>query len=140
MKIKVKKLSPDAILPEYANPGDAGMDIFSNEDYVLKPNERHMFKTGIAVSIPQGYVSLIWDKSSLAGNYGIKTMAGVIDSGYRGEYFIVLLNTSEKDYKINKGDKIAQMLIQQVESAQIEEVSDMDDTIRGDGALGSTGK
>ena len=140
VKIKVKKLHQDSIVPQYAHSGDAGLDIFSLEEYDLKPGERHVFKTGISISIPEGFVSLVWDKSGLAGKYGIKTMGGVIDSGYRGEYLIVLLNTSDKVYKINQGDKIAQLLIQPVVSAEIEEATELEDTDRGSGSFGSTGK
>jgi dUTP pyrophosphatase len=140
MKIKVKKLHPEAKLPEYAHPGDAGMDIFSLEDYELNPGERHMFKTGISIAIPRGYVALIWDKSGLASRYGISTLGGVIDADYRGEYKIVLLNTSDKSYNIKKGDKIAQVIIQPVVEAETEEVEDLDQTDRGSGSFGSTGK
>lgn len=140
VKIKVKKLHPDAVIPSYSHPGDAGMDIFSLEKYDLKPGERHMFKTGISMSIPEGYVALVWDKSGLAGKHGIKAMGGVIDSGYRGEYLIVLLNTSNKAYTINIGDKIAQVLIQPIVSVEVEEVKALDETDRGDGSFGSTGK
>lgn len=140
MKIKVKKLHQDAIVPQYAHPGDAGLDICSLEDYELQLSERHTFKTGISMSIPEGFVALIWDKSGLAGKYGIKVMGGVIDSGYRGEYLIVLLNTSNKAYTIKKGDKIAQILIQPIVSVEVEETKELDNTDRGDGNFGSTGR
>lgn len=140
IKIEVKKLHKDAVVPRYAHRGDAGMDIFSLEDYQLDPGESHLFKTGISIAIPKGYVSLVWDKSGLAANYGIKTMGGVIDAEYRGEYKIALLNTSHKSYNFKKGDKLAQVLIQPVCRAEVEEVQKLSDTKRGSGSFGSTGK
>ena len=91
------------------------------------------------MELPEGFVGLVWDKSGLAIKNGIKTMAGVIDSGYRGEIGIVLANLSDQDFKIEKGQKIAQMLIQKVEWAEIEEVKELSKTKRGDGGFGSTG-
>lgn len=140
MKIEVKKLDKDAKLPQFAHPGDAGMDLFSNENLVINPNERKNVASGIAVKIPHGYVGLIWDKSGMAWNGGIKTMGGVIDSGYRGEIGVVLANLSDKKYEIKKGDKIAQMLIQKIETPEIMEVNELDNTSRGEGRFGSTGK
>ena len=138
--LKIKRLDKEATLPKYAHEGDAGLDLFSAEDYILKPNERKAFKTGIAMAIPKGYVGLVWDKSGLAAKHGIKTMAGVVDSGYRGEVLVVLKNLGEKPVQIEKNMKIAQMLIQPVESKNIIEVDDLEDTGRGQGGFGSTGK
>ncbi|MDA3836832.1 MAG: dUTP diphosphatase [Nanoarchaeota archaeon] len=139
VKIKVKKLHPDAKLPLYAKPGDAGMDIFSYEDVIIYPGKRHSVSTGVSIALPIGYVSLIWDKSGIALN-GLTKMAGVIDSEYRGEYKILLLNVSDKPYEIKKGQKVAQILIQEIVSPEIEEVEELDmDTSRGTGGFGSTG-
>ena len=138
--VKVKKIHQDAILPRYAHPGDAGMDLFSCVDLTIKAGERALVPTGISMEFPQGHVALIWDKSGLAANKGIKTMAGVIEYTYRGEYKIVLLNTSNDDFFIKKGDKIAQVLIQPISTAEVVEVSDLSETSRGAGAFGSTGK
>jgi len=140
MEIKIKKLHPDAIIPRYAHHGDAGMDLFSVEDVVIKAGERAIVKTGISIEFEEGYVALVWDKSGLAGKSGIKTMAGVLDSEYRGEYLIVLFNTSKEDFEIKKGNKIAQLLIQKVERAEIEEVENLSETKRGGGSFGSTGR
>ena len=140
VNLKIKKLFEDAILPEYAHEGDAGIDIFSYEEYTLKPNERKVFKTGISTSFPKGYVALIWDRSGNAAKKGLKTMAGVIDSGYRGEWGIVLLNTSDEEHHIKKGDKIAQCLIQPIIYADIEEVNDLEISDRGEKGFGSTGR
>jgi dUTP pyrophosphatase len=140
IKLKVKKLRPDAILPGYAHLGDAGLDLFSIEDRVIKAGERATISTGISIEFPEGYVALVWDKSGLASNSGIKTMAGVIDSTYRGELKIVLLNTSKQDYEIKKGQKICQLLIQPIIRAEIEEISDLSTSARGENGFGSTGE
>jgi len=140
MKIKVRKLSPDAKLPTYAIPGDAGMDLFSAEDVIIKKGERHPVSTGISIELPEGFVSLVWDKSGIAAKHGITKMAGVIEWTYRGEYKILLLNTSDKDFEIKKGDKIAQLLIQPIITAEIEEVQELSETKRGINGFGSTGK
>lgn len=139
MKIKIKKLHPDAIIPKYAHEGDAGMDLFSIEDAEILPGERKLIGTGLSIELPKGYVSLIWDKSGVAYKNGIKTMAGVLEYTYRGEYKILLFNTSSEPFIIKKGQKIAQLLIQPIETAEVEVVKDLSETTRGDGGFGSTG-
>lgn len=139
MTIRIKKLKEDAVLPQYAHPGDAGMDFFSNEELNLKPGERRLVLTGISMAIPENYVGLIWDKSGIAANFGIKTMAGVVDASYRGEIKILLRNTSQEEFKVEKGMKIAQMLIQPVEQKELIEVEELDETERQEGGFGSTG-
>lgn len=116
------------------------MDLCSNETINLQPQERKLIPTGIAMAIPSGYVGLIWDKSGIASKHGLKTMAGVIDSGYRGEVKILLHNLSTEPFTVEKGKKIAQMLIQPVEQRKIIEVKDLDATTRGESAFGSTGR
>ena len=140
ISFKVKKIHNDATLPSYANPSDAGMDLHSIEDYVLKSGERRTFPLGFQAEFPAGFVAHVWDKSGLASKHGIKTMAGVIDSGYRGEYQVVLLNTSDKDYTIKKGDKIAQLVLVPVARASIIKKETLEDSIRGNGGFGSTGR
>jgi dUTP pyrophosphatase len=140
VKIKIKRLREDAILPRYAHFGDAGMDVFSCENLIIPAKERRIVSTGIAAEFPSGYVALVWDKSGLASNFGLKTLGGVIDSSYRGEYKIIILNTSSEDYEVKKGEKIAQILIQPVESCEIEEVTELEESSRGEGRFGSTGK
>lgn len=139
MIIKFQKILDEATIPNYAHPGDAGMDFFSAENIVIKPGERNSLRTGVKMEMPDGFVGLIWDKSGLAIKDGIKTMAGVIDAGYRGEIKIVLINLSQKKYQIRKGQKIAQMLIKKVERAKIEEVKKLNETKRGEEGFGSTG-
>ncbi len=139
VKIKVKKLHPNAIIPHYNHDGDAGMDVYAVEDVILWPNEPVAVPTGLSIELPKGYVALVWDKSGLSLKEGIKTMAGVCDSNYRGEYKIVLLNTTNQYYYVDKGDKIAQILIQPIIQAEIEEVTELSETSRGSGGFGSTG-
>lgn len=140
MIIKIQKLFKDAILPTYAHPDDAGMDLYSREEKILKPSERHIFKTGIAMAIPCGYAGLVWDRSGLAAKEGITTLAGVVDSSYRGEIGVVILNTSPNKVKIIKGERIAQMLIQPVIAAKIKEAKKLNQTQRGTGGFGASGR
>ncbi len=142
MKIKVRKITERAIIPRYAHPGDAGMDLFSCESISLLPGERKLIATGIAMCIPEGYVGLVWDKSGLAANHGLKTMAGVIDAGYRGEIKVLVHNLSGGAYAVEAGSKIAQLLIQPVERGEIAEISgvqELGETSRGDQGFGSSG-
>lgn len=139
VKIKIKKLNPEAIIPSYAHEGDAGLDLYSVEDVIIKPYERFAVPTGLAIELPSGYVSLIWDKSGIAIKHGIKTMGGVIEHTYRGEYKIILFNSSNIPYEIKKGEKIAQLLIQPIITAEIEETAELTQTKRAEGGFGSTG-
>ena len=107
---------------------------------IVKKGERFGVPTGIAMEIPEGYVGLIWDKSGIAIKHGMKTLGGVIDSTYRGEVLVGMINLSGSDYVFEKGHKIAQMIIQKKETVDFEECSDLADTERGCGGFGSTGK
>ncbi len=140
MKIKIKRLHKDAKLPTYAHPGDVGMDLYSLEDYELKPGERKIFPVGFALEFDNNFAAIIKDKSSLPKNAGLHTMGGVFDSGYRGEYNVNLINLGDEPYKIEKGDKIAQLVIYPVAIAELEEVKELNDSSRGTGCFGSTGK
>jgi dUTP pyrophosphatase len=140
VSVKFKKLSDDVTLPSYGRPGDAGLDVFSREDKTLVPGEQHIFKTGFALAVPPGFVSLIWDRSGMAAKNGVKTMAGVLDHTYRGEVGVVLMNLTQKPYEVKAGDRIAQMLIQPVHTAEIEVVDDLEESHRGAGAWGSSGR
>lgn len=139
MKIKVKKLHKNAKLPTHGHPGDAGMDFYAVEEVIFPPGKQMRVHTGLAVEIPEGHVGVIWDKSSISFNTGLKVMGGVIDSGYRGEIIMNFLNTSEKEVIIEEGYKVAQMIIQKFEHCEIQEVNEISETIRGAGREGSTG-
>jgi len=140
MKVKIKKLHPNAIIPSYAHAGDAGMDLFTVEPFELEPMERKSVPLGLAIEIPEGYVGLVWDKSGLSHKYGLKNFGGVIDSGYRGEIHAGIMNLSDKFFSFEKGQKIAQLLIQKVEHVDFQESSELTDTDRGKGGFGSSGK
>lgn len=140
MTVRVQRLHPDAQLPKYGRPGDAGLDIHALVDLAVAPGERVMVPTGIALAIPPGTVGLVWDRSGMAAKHGIKTMAGVIDHTYRGELKIVLFNTSDAPHQILKGDRIAQLLVQPVITTDVIEVTELDETVRVDGGFGSSGR
>jgi dUTP pyrophosphatase len=140
MEIKITKLHPDAKIPQYAHHNDAGMDLFCVETITINPGERLQIKTGIAMEIPDGYVGLVWDKSGLSQKFGLKTLGGVVDSGYRGEIMVGMYNLSTEPYVFEVGHKVAQMLIQKVEQPSIVEVEELSESVRGDNAFGSTGK
>lgn len=139
MELKIKKIHKDAKLPHYGHKGDAGLDIFSTIDCVLRKREVKAIPTGIKVAIPEGYVGLIWDKSGVSLE-GVHRLAGVVDSGYRGEVKIVMANLSDEPFSIEKGMKIAQLLIQPVIEVEVIEVEDLEATPRGENGFGSTGK
>ena len=140
MQIKIKKVE-DVKLPSYANPGDSGLDLYSAEDFVLKPGERKIVSTGIKVAIPYGYEAQIRPKSGLAAKHGISVVntPGTIDSGYRGIVGVILINHGSEDFVGGKNTKIAQMVINKIELADIQEVDNLDDSERGEGGFGSTG-
>jgi dUTP pyrophosphatase len=140
MKLKIKKLHPDAKLPRYEKEGDAAFELFALEDTTIEPDERVSVPTGIAMEIPYGCVGLIWDKSGLSHKHGLKTLGGVVDAGYRGEVRVGIINLSKEPYTFEKGHKVAQMIVQKREEMVIEEVEELSDSERGEGGFGSTGK
>lgn len=137
--IPAKKLDPTATLPSRAHADDAGLDIYSSEEVTLSPGEGRPIKTGIAMAIPVAHVGMIADRSSL-GKRGLKTAGGIIDSGYRGEIQIILWNISPEKQILKKGERIAQLLILPIATPQTQEVTQLDNTTRGVGGFGSTGK
>ncbi|MEK6970378.1 MAG: dUTP diphosphatase [archaeon] len=139
MHLPIKKLHPDAIIPQYAHAGDAGMDLYGSETIILNPGERGIIPTGIAMAIPKGHVALVWDKSGPPLKTGMHTLAGVIDETYRGEIKIVVINHGKEPITIERGKKVAQLLIQPVVQPLIQETSELDETPRGSGGFGSTG-
>ena len=137
--IPVKKISESATLPTKTTSNDAGWDLYSLEDVTILKNTTSLINTGIAMAIPNGYVGLIWDRSSM-GVKGIHRHAGVVDAGYRGYIKVCLHNTTGETYHVNRGDRIAQMIIQEVPTFHMLEVDDLDDSERGGGGFGSSGK
>ena len=142
MKLKIKKLNHKAIIPAYQTPLSAGFDLHSVEDYVIKPMERKLIKTGLAFEIEEGYEVQIRPRSGLAYKHGITVLnsPGTIDADYRGEIMVLLINLGSKEFKIKEGDRIAQAVIAPVVQAEFEEVSELSVTERGKGGFGSTGK
>ena len=142
MRFQVKRLDPGLPLPRYQREGDAGLDLHSAEDVVLQPGERAMVGSGVAVAIPSGYVGLGTPRSGLAARVGLSFVnaPGVIDSGYRGEIRMILVNLDPKDpIEIKRGDRVAQLLIVPVMTVDVVECDELPDTERGSGGFGSTG-
>jgi len=143
IEIQIKLLDEDLPMPRYQHEGDAGLDLPSRVDYVLEPGERAMIPTGIAVAIPRGYAGFVLPRSGLASRHGIALVnsPGLVDSGYRGEMAIIMINTDKREaFHIKRGDRIAQLVIQKVIEATTIQVSELDATSRGSGGFGSTGQ
>ena len=140
LRIKIQKIA-DIPTPSYAHKGDAGVDLYAAESCTLKPMERRLVATGIRMEIPLGYEGQVRPKSGLAINHGITQIncTGTIDSSYRGEIKVPLINLSNTEYKVEKGKKIGQLIIAKVEEAVFEEVEELSDTSRADKGFGSTG-
>lgn len=142
MEIELKQLDRELPLPVYAYKGDAGCDLYSRIDKTLKPGERALVPTGIAVAIPDNYAGFVQPKSGLAAKHGISIVnaPGLIDSKYRGEVCVILVNhDSQSDFQVNRGDKIAQLVIQKVEQVIFKPVTELDQTTRGPKGFGSSG-
>lgn len=142
MKIEIQLLDPEMELPSYAKPGDAGLDLRSRVEMKLEPGMRALVPTGIAVAIPTGYVGLVHPRSGLAIKSGISMVntPGTIDSGYRGEISVILINHDrEETFEIKRGDRVAQLVIQQVEVAELVPVKELPLSERGEGGFGSSG-
>lgn len=139
--VKFRKINPSAILPSYAHPGDAGMDLCSVEELVIPSGGRAMVRTGLSMMLPLGYEAQVRPRSGLALKKGVTVLnsPGTIDEGYRGEICVILANFGEEPFVIGKGDRIAQMVIAPCTRAEIVEVDALDDTERGAGGFGSTG-
>lgn len=139
MELKIKRIDKTLPIPEYLKKTDAAIDLRSSIDCVILPKEHKTISSGIAVEIPKGYFGSVRDRSGLAAKFGIHTMAGVIDSGYRGEIGIVLINLGKEAFKISKADRIAQLIIQPVLQPDIVEVEELSDSDRGTTGFGNTG-
>jgi len=138
--VDIQLLDHEAVIPSQAKQSDAGYDLHAMEHYELGPGEREMFRTGIAVAIPEGYVGYIKPRSGLAARRGLDVLGGVIDSGYRGEIGVILLNTDMEDtITVTPGDRIAQLVVQPVADVSFRQVLDLSASERGVGGFGSTG-
>lgn len=140
MDVKFQQLHPDAVIPAYAKPGDAGLDLYTLDERVLMHGESNSFRTGIAVAIPEGYAGLILPRSGLAFKHQITVVnaPGLIDSGYRGEIVVGLMNHGAT-YRVERGHKIAQLVIQPVAQVTLVQAEELSSTARGTGGFGSTG-
>lgn len=142
MTVPLVRLDPDLPVPSYAHPGDAGADLLARTDVVLAPGERALVPTGVALALPVGYVGLVHPRSGLALRQGLTVLnaPGTIDAGYRGEIAVVLLNTDrDESVTVTRGDRIAQLVVQQVTTAQFDVVTELPQAARGEGGFGSTG-
>ena len=142
MTVQLKMLDDGLEPPSYAHPGDAGADLRTRVDFVLEPGERKLIPTGVALALPFGYAAFIHPRSGLATKHGLTVVnaPGTVDAGYRGEISVTLLNTdTTRPITLNRGDRIAQMVIQRVQTASFELVDELSDSVRGTGGFGSTG-
>jgi dUTP pyrophosphatase len=133
-------LAEGGSLPEYASAGAAGADLRASEAVEVAPGGRAAVPTAVRLQIPPGHVGLVWPRSGLAVRHGIDTLAGVIDSDYRGEVRVVLVNHGDEPFRIAAGDRVAQLLVQRVERAVFVATPAIDETDRGRGGFGSTGR
>lgn len=142
MEVLIKRLDPSVPMPSYAKGGDAGADIATRIDFTLKAGERMLVPTGISIALPNGYVALVHPRSGLAIKYGISMVntPGTVDAGFRGELQVILINHDlTESVSFKKGDRIAQLVIQQVERAEFLEVTQLPGSDRATGGFGSTG-
>jgi dUTP pyrophosphatase len=142
VSVEVLIVAEDGFLPTYANPGDAGADLKSTEDTIIPARGRTLVKTGVRIALPNGFVALVHPRSGLAAKSGITVLntPGTVDAGYRGEIMVTLYNTTDQDFAVSRGDRIAQLVIQQVEHARFVAVSELSESARGTGGFGSSGK
>ena len=141
INIKYKRLSNTAHYPTYAKYGDAGADLYADEVITISPGNRALVRTGIALEIPYGFVGLVHPRSGLAHKHGISVVnaPGTVDAGYRGEIFVNLINHGDLPVTFKHNDRIAQLLIQPIETGFFLEVDELSESVRGDGGHGSTG-
>jgi dUTP pyrophosphatase len=142
VEIALQRLDPDLPPPAYAHPGDAGADLLTTVDLTLAPGERALVPTGIAIALPRGYVALVHPRSGLAARHGLSIVntPGTVDAGYRGEIKVLLINLDPREaITLRRGDRIAQLVIQRVETARFVDVDVLPESVRGTGGYGSTG-
>jgi dUTP pyrophosphatase len=140
--LDVRRLDPGLPLPGYAHPGDAGLDLYAADTTTLQPGERALVPCGIAVAIPEGHVGLVHPRSGLAVDHGLTLLnaPGTIDSGYRGEVKVLLVNHGQDAVEVRHGERVAQLLLMPVAAVDVREVDRLDATARGSGGFGSTGR
>ena len=140
--VLIQRLDPGLPLPERAHPGDAGADLFAAADVELAPGQRAVVPTGVAIALPDGYAAFVHPRSGLASRCGVTIVnaPGTVDAGYRGEIRVTLLNTdADTPVRFQRGDRIAQLVVQRVEYPMFHEVERLPGSARGDGGFGSTG-
>lgn len=140
--VLVRRLDPQLPLPGYAHPGDAGADLFTTVDAELGPGERAVLPTGVAIALPPGYAAFVHPRSGLAARYGVALVnaPGTIDAGYRGEIQVIVVNLDRTaPVRFTRGDRVAQLVVQRVETAAFREVAELPPSARAAGGLGSTG-
>ena len=142
MKIPVRRLDPELPLPRRAHPGDAGVDLYAREDTKLESGEWAAIPTGLAVAIPIGYVGLVAPRSGLAARHGLSVVngPGVVDSGYRGEVKVLLINHGDSSVLLERGERIAQLVVTPVSAVEFEAVDELPASVRGDAGFGSSGR
>ncbi|GAB7180623.1 dUTP diphosphatase [Kitasatospora sp. Ki12] len=142
LDVLIKRIDPELPLPAYAQPGDAGADLRTTVDAELAPGERVVLPTGIAIALPDGYAAFVHPRSGLAARCGVALVnaPGTVDAGYRGEIKVIVVNLDPREgVKFRRGDRIAQLVIQQVEKARFHEVEELPGSARAEGGFGSTG-
>lgn len=142
VEVLITRTDPDLPLPAYSHPGDAGADLMTTVDVHLEPGERALVPTGVAIALPDGYVALVHPRSGLAARFGVSIVnaPGTVDAGYRGEITVLLVNLDPREpVDLHRGDRVAQLVVQQVEKARFVEVERLPGSARGDGGYGSTG-
>ncbi|MFH1637802.1 MAG: dUTP diphosphatase [Candidatus Woesearchaeota archaeon] len=141
VKVKIHKMSDKAVLPQYQTDESAGVDLHAAESCIVKKGERRLISTGLRFALPKGYEGHVRPRSGLAVKHGISVLntPGTLDSDYRGELMVLLINHGEKDFKVEQGDRIAQLILTKYEKMELEEDDNLEDTKRGKGGFGSTG-
>ncbi|MGC8971804.1 MAG: dUTP diphosphatase [bacterium] len=142
VKVLLKRLNSNSIIPTYMTKGSSGMDLYSAEEKIILPGKWEVISTGIAVEIPYGYEGEVRSRSGLAKNHGVFVLnsPGTIDSDYRGEIKVILMNLGDEPFKVNIGDRIAQLVISPITRVEVFEVEELSSTERNDGGFGHTGR
>ncbi|MGP3956383.1 dUTP diphosphatase [Nonomuraea sp. 3N208] len=143
VEVLIHRLDAELPMPSYAHPGDAGADLYAAEDVELLPGERAVVGTGVAIALPDGYAAFVHPRSGLAARHGVTMVnaPGTVDAGYRGEIKVTLINTDAKEpFRLQRGDRVAQLVIQRVERAAFSEVERLPGSVRGANGFGSTGR